>query len=337
MTSGKADKKFYYRHSGYPGGLGRAPTATCWTTARGDGAPGREGHAAPKGPSGRQMLRKLKVYAGPTHPHSAQSPTPLTVDARSTGSACCASRHRSHEELSAPVPKPLIQSTGRRKAAVARVRLRPGDRRQVTVNRGPIDDYFPSATHRMIITEPLRLAEKARVYDIDATMDGGGISGQAGALRLGIARALIELEPSCATARSGPASSPATPGRRNPRSTASRRPARRRSTPSARSPAPGVVTLRFGTDGVRGVASAELTPELVLALGRAAARVLGALRAPGAGVPGGPGHPAVGPAAAGRPVRRPGRPRASTWSMSGCCPTPGVAAVGQSSEAARRR
>ena len=92
------------------------------------------------------------------------------------------------------MPKPLIQSTGRRKAAVARVRLRPGNG-VITVNRRPIDEYFPSATHRMIITEPLRLAEKAEVYDVDSTMDGGGVSGQAGALRLGIARALAELDP----------------------------------------------------------------------------------------------------------------------------------------------
>jgi small subunit ribosomal protein S9 len=63
------------------------------------------------------------------------------------------------------------------------------------VNRRPIDDYFPSATHRMIITEPLRLTEHVEDYDIDATMDGGGVSGQAGALRLGIARALIGLDP----------------------------------------------------------------------------------------------------------------------------------------------
>jgi len=92
------------------------------------------------------------------------------------------------------VPKPLIQSTGRRKAAVARVRLRPGTG-TVTVNKRPIDDYFPSATHRMVITEPLRLVEKDDVYDIDTTMNGGGVSGQAGALRLAIARALVELEP----------------------------------------------------------------------------------------------------------------------------------------------
>ena len=92
------------------------------------------------------------------------------------------------------MPQPLIQSTGRRKAAVARVRLRPGTG-QVLVNRRPLADYFPSATHRMVITEPLRLVEKEETYDIDATMDGGGVSGQAGALRHGIARALANLEP----------------------------------------------------------------------------------------------------------------------------------------------
>jgi small subunit ribosomal protein S9 len=92
------------------------------------------------------------------------------------------------------VPKPLIQSTGRRKAAVARIRLR-GGQGSISVNGRPLDEYFPSATHRMIITEPLRLVEKDEVYDVDTTMTGGGISGQAGALRLAIARALAEVEP----------------------------------------------------------------------------------------------------------------------------------------------
>jgi small subunit ribosomal protein S9 len=92
------------------------------------------------------------------------------------------------------VPKPLIQATGRRKAAVARVRLRPGSG-VITVNARPVDEYFPSATHRMVLTEPLRVVEKLEEYDIDTTMCGGGVSGQAGALRLGIARALAELEP----------------------------------------------------------------------------------------------------------------------------------------------
>ena len=91
------------------------------------------------------------------------------------------------------MPKPLMQATGRRKQAVARVRIRPGTG-VITVNKRPIENYFPSETHRMIVTEPLRLTTLAENYDIDATMDGGGISGQAGALRLGIARGLVNLD-----------------------------------------------------------------------------------------------------------------------------------------------
>jgi small subunit ribosomal protein S9 len=91
------------------------------------------------------------------------------------------------------VPKPLTQSTGRRKEAVARVRIRPGTG-VITVNKRPIENYFPSETHRMIVTEPLRLTNLNENYDVDATMDGGGVSGQAGALRLGIARGLVEID-----------------------------------------------------------------------------------------------------------------------------------------------
>ncbi len=90
--------------------------------------------------------------------------------------------------------KPLTQTTGRRKEAVARVRIKPGNG-TVRINDRPIEDYFPAATHRMIVTEPLRITTTIDVYDVDATIAGGGISGQAGALRLGIARALIELDP----------------------------------------------------------------------------------------------------------------------------------------------
>ncbi|MBV8690402.1 MAG: 30S ribosomal protein S9 [Actinobacteria bacterium] len=90
--------------------------------------------------------------------------------------------------------KPLNQSTGRRKEAIARVRIRPGQG-TITINKRTFEDYFPSPSHRMIVSEPLRVTNTAEVYDIDATMHGGGISGQAGALRLGIARALAELDP----------------------------------------------------------------------------------------------------------------------------------------------
>ncbi len=90
--------------------------------------------------------------------------------------------------------QPLTQTTGRRKRAVARVRLRPGTG-NIVVNGRPVTEYFPTATHRMILSEPLRLTNTDEAYDIDCTIDGGGVSGQAGALRHGIARALIELDP----------------------------------------------------------------------------------------------------------------------------------------------
>ena len=89
---------------------------------------------------------------------------------------------------------PLTQTTGRRKEAIARVRLRPGTG-VTTCNKRAFDDYFTSSVHRLLVTEPLRLLEQIETYDIDVTLNGGGPAGQAGALRLGIARALIELDP----------------------------------------------------------------------------------------------------------------------------------------------
>ena len=92
------------------------------------------------------------------------------------------------------MPMPLIQTTGRRKEAVARVRLRAGSGK-VTINKRELENYFPNATHRMVALEGLRLTSTDEVYDVDVTMDGGGVTGQAGALRLAIARALVELDP----------------------------------------------------------------------------------------------------------------------------------------------
>lgn len=92
------------------------------------------------------------------------------------------------------MPKPLVQTTGRRKRAVARVRLVPGTG-TLTVNKRSLEEYFPSGVQRMVATEPLRLTDTAEMYDVLASLDGGGTTGQAGALRLGIARALVELDP----------------------------------------------------------------------------------------------------------------------------------------------
>jgi small subunit ribosomal protein S9 len=87
-----------------------------------------------------------------------------------------------------------IQTVGRRKEAVVRVRLLPGTG-QFTLNGRTIEEYFPNKVHQQLIREPFVILEKAEQYDVVGLLHGGGISGQAGALRLGIARALIEIEP----------------------------------------------------------------------------------------------------------------------------------------------
>lgn len=87
----------------------------------------------------------------------------------------------------------LAQSTGRRKEAVCRARFLEGAG-DWKVNGRTLEDYFPSATHRMIITEPLRITNTEGRYDIVAKLEGGGVSGQAGALRHAIARALVDLD-----------------------------------------------------------------------------------------------------------------------------------------------
>ena len=94
--------------------------------------------------------------------------------------------------------QPLVQSTGRRKEAVARVRLRAGEGK-ITINDRDVEVFFPNPTHRMILSEPLRLTETEEAYDVDVTIAGGGVTDQAGAVRLGIARALIELDPELRT------------------------------------------------------------------------------------------------------------------------------------------
>jgi small subunit ribosomal protein S9 len=96
------------------------------------------------------------------------------------------------------MPKPLVQTTGRRKGAVARVRIRPGQG-AIVVNKRDVANYFPSKAHQMILSEPLRITSTDEAYDVEATITGGGVSGQAGALRLGIARALVEIDPEMRT------------------------------------------------------------------------------------------------------------------------------------------
>ena len=82
--------------------------------------------------------------------------------------------------------------TGRRKTSTARVYLRPGSG-AITINKREFDTYFPNEALQMIIRQPLRLTETAEKFDIFVNVDGGGTAGQAGAVRHGITRALIEF------------------------------------------------------------------------------------------------------------------------------------------------
>ena len=86
--------------------------------------------------------------------------------------------------------------TGRRKTSTARVFLKEGGSGQITVNGRPLDQYFGRETARMIVRQPLELVQMADRFDIKVTVRGGGISGQAGAIRHGITRALIAYDES---------------------------------------------------------------------------------------------------------------------------------------------
>ncbi|MGM9593555.1 MAG: 30S ribosomal protein S9 [Candidatus Onthomonas sp.] len=91
--------------------------------------------------------------------------------------------------------KPYVYGTGRRKSSVARVRLYEGGTGSITINGRDIDDYFGLDTLKLITRQPLALTDMLGKVDVVATVAGGGVTGQAGALRHGIARALLEVNP----------------------------------------------------------------------------------------------------------------------------------------------
>ena len=131
----------------------------------------------PKGPLGRAMFRKLKVYAGAEHQHAAQQPQVLV--------------HLIIEVLG--YAENQNYGTGRRKSSSARVFIKPGSGK-ITINQRELDVYFGRETARMIVRQPLELVELTDKLDLYITVKGGGISGQAGAIRHGITRALMEYD-----------------------------------------------------------------------------------------------------------------------------------------------
>ena len=90
--------------------------------------------------------------------------------------------------------------TGRRKKAIARVRLIPGGNGTIVINKKSIDEYFCLDTLKFIVRQPLTLTDRLSNYDVMVNVCGGGYTGQAGAIRHGVARALVEAEPELRTA-----------------------------------------------------------------------------------------------------------------------------------------
>ena len=90
--------------------------------------------------------------------------------------------------------KPYLYGTGRRKSSVARVHLYPGGTGSITINGRDIDDYFGLETLKYIVRQPLNVTDTAGKVDINTTVKGGGVTGQAGAIRHGIARALLLVD-----------------------------------------------------------------------------------------------------------------------------------------------
>ena len=92
------------------------------------------------------------------------------------------------------MPENLYYATGKRKSAVARVWMRPGTG-QISINKRSIDNYLPLESDRMLVVDPLVHTDNLEKFDINVNVRGGGMSGQAGAIRHGISRALVAVDP----------------------------------------------------------------------------------------------------------------------------------------------
>ncbi len=163
------------------------------------------------------------------------------------------------------MPQPVAQGTGRRKSSVARVRIYDGTG-TFELNGRSLDDFFPQAALRLRVLEPLRTVEMEGRYDVKATLEGGGFTGQTDALRLGIARALIAADPDLRPGiEAGGAAHPGRP----PGGAQEVRVAQGPPRPAVHqaliarpltSTLPVTTGRLFGTDGVRGVANERAHP-----------------------------------------------------------------------------
>ena len=234
LTGDKKTTKLAYRHSGYPGGLTATPIGDQLEKDARKVIEKAVWGMLPKNKLGRQIIKKLKVYAGPDAP--APGPEgrpvrdhpdlPVVVDHRAsrghthvTSESTEATEHRGRRDrgrgdlhrrregvaysseseptaeavAARPATIAPAAATGRRKEAVARVRIVPGTG-VWTVNGRALDSYFPNKLHQQVVNEPFAACQVEGRFDVIARIHGGGITGQAGALRLGVARCLNEID-----------------------------------------------------------------------------------------------------------------------------------------------
>ena len=175
VTGAKQTDKMYYHHTGFPGGIRSASFEQLI-----DKAPERVIQCAVKSMMPRALwarnAEKAKSVCGTFASACAQQPQPLTIEEVTMATA-------------------QYYGTGRRKTSTARVFLKTGSG-NIMINGRPIDEYFGREVARMIVRQPLQLTENTDTFDANVTVAGGGSFGQAGAIRHGLTRALLEYDES---------------------------------------------------------------------------------------------------------------------------------------------
>ena len=213
LTGRKRDQKVYHHHTGYPGGIkersakmifeGRFPERIVEKAVE---------RMLPRGPLGRKQLGNLRVYKGPDHPHAAQNREVLDVAGLNRKNAGAPDFHGRDSFFPSGL-KSAMRTRARGAALRAEARQagprlchrqaqgcgcarldRPGSGK-IVVNTKPVEVYFARPVLRMILQQPLAVAQRHGQYDLTVWVAGGGLSGQAGAVRHGLAKALTNYEP----------------------------------------------------------------------------------------------------------------------------------------------
>ena len=180
LTGRKLEQKKFYWHTGWIGGLKSISYKDLMANQADRAMTIAVNGMLPNNSLGREQIKRLRTYKDAAHKHEAQKPVAYELIRR------CFIMYESKVKY--------YYGTGRRKHSVARVRIYPGSG-NVTINGRGIDDYFGLETLKLIVRQPLAVTDNLDKFDIVCTVAGGGVTGQAGAIRHGLSRALLEFDP----------------------------------------------------------------------------------------------------------------------------------------------